>query len=217
MKKLSGPKFLLLSLCAFSLSSLSRGGTIDYSGYDAQFVSGTGPSSYEQLSVGSYVSLGTFDLGGSFNFNLIGTPSFDSWASISPFYTEYGNTEIFSEDGFGVFFGNAITLGLEGVALYIVGFDTPDPLDSQKMAIVGGGSGWVGPSDTPPGDATAIDIGVGAPTVFFGNLTDIQGYGGMGEGYDVSLSTVPEPSTVVLAVGSLGVLFIGCAVRRFKK
>lgn len=208
--------FCLFSLCVNALTQTSRGGSVDYSGYDAQFISETSPGSYDQLETGSYISLGTFDLSGAFSFNLIGTPSFASWENISEFYTEYGSTDIFSESGFGVFFGNATTSGIEGVPLYIVGFDSTNPFLSQKMAIVGGGADWVGPSDSPPNNSTTIDIGVGNPTVFFGALTDIQGYGGLGTGFDISLSVVPEPSTMSAVVMSIAIVTILVVSRRLK-
>lgn len=198
--------FILLVATIFQKTD-AKAGSIEYSGWESQFVLETSPNVYSQLLPGSYVSLGTFDTSGPFSFNLIGTPSFSTWENISPYYTEYGNTAVFLDGGFGVFTGEATVFGIEGVPLYIVGFDTSSPLTAQRMAIVGGGVGWAGPSDVPPNDVVTLDIGFDSPTVVYGALTTVPGFGGAGSGFDVSLSTIPEPSSLsLIAMGVLSVL-----------
>lgn len=191
---------LLVFLACFPLDRI-HAGFVDYSGYDAQFVVEEGGGTYSQLEEGSYISLGTFDLSGAFNFSLIGTPAFATWGDISGFYTEYSSSTVFLDNGFGVFADNAAVAGVEGVPLYILSFSSNNPFFAQKMAIVGS-QNWMGPSDLPPSDFSTIDIGVGSPTVFFGDLTDNLGYGGIGVGFDISLSIIPEPHILTLLIFS---------------
>jgi hypothetical protein len=207
-------KFLSLGFVSVLFGATLRAGTVEYSGFDGQFVIETSPESYAQLGEGSYVSLGSFDLSGDFSFNLIGTPEFDTWSEISSYYTEFGNTNIFLSDGYGVFASQALVAGIAGTPLYIVGFDATSPSGAVRMAVVGGESGaWNAPGDEPLNDYLAIDIGGAGSSVFFGTLTEVDGYGGLGAGKDISLSVIPEPTTLVLLVGAM----VGCFFLRLPK
>jgi hypothetical protein len=61
----------------------------------------------------------------------------------------------------------------------------------------------------------SIDIGGENSTVLYGVLTDVDGYGGLGVGKDIALSTVPEPSSFAyLALAFAGLLVFR---RKYKK
>jgi hypothetical protein len=209
-------KFLLLFLFLSAALSSSRAATINYSGFEAQFVTESGLSAYSQLQEGSYISLGTFNLSGGFAFNLIGTPAFDTWSEISAYYTEYGSTSIFDSEGFGVFTSEAGAVGIEGTPLFIVGFDNINPVLSTRLAIVGGSGGaWDAPSDDPLSGVLSVDIGGGDATVVYGVITDIDGYGGLGVGKDIALSAVPESNSFAyLAMAFFVYLMFSLARRR---
>ena len=214
-----------LGLAMFA-NTASSSVVIGFTATEAQFEDSSGTA----LSNGSIVSVGYFNLSGAFSFAQIGTPAFDSYAEVSPYFTSYGSASTetlaysapYNRAG-SIDTGNGSGIapdGDAGKALYMWAFNSSSVATATEWAIVSNltttpGGKWIVPT-TP--FSTDIDLGgdVSTRVVNFGAVSSNTGSGGVGV-YDIktmAISAVPEPSSF-LALAGLGLFgFVSRRVRR---
>jgi hypothetical protein len=201
-------RFFLGSLLLVGLNA-GNSAVVEWSGLEAQFVSFGGGA----LADGNVVFLGTFNTSGAFNFNLIGTSAFDSYAEVASFFTQYASTNIYTEEGVaGAFYSSSENLVFpSGLPMYIWAFNSSSASTASQWAIVGGTTtDWLTPADPIPG-FRAIDIGVDR-VIHFGSDSGIAS--SLGGSTNVRLAAIPEPAS---AVALAGVAILGFAATRRRR
>lgn len=200
-----------------TFGSMLHAATINWSAVEAQFRT----QADQYLANGSTILIGTFNTSSSFNFNLIGTAAFDSYAEVSAFFTSYGTitTSTVSDGGnFGGYFEASSTVnGAAGSALYIWAFNSSVQTATQWAIVGGTTSAWLVPADPVPG-STSVDIGISSRQIVYGSASTVTGYGGAGAGKDVKLATfataIPEPSTYAALAGVMALAIVSLRKRR---
>ena len=164
------------------------------------------------LSDGSQILIGNFNTTGGFNFDLIGTPSFDTYSEVLPFFTQYGSGVTKTVNTFsGIQQGDSGVSTDTGSQIYFWAFNDSDLPSATEWAIVGNSApDWFVPSDPTPG-ITSINLGVSTETRFIEFGTESSNLGPTGSELNVQTGLiVPEPSTYALIAGifTLGYIII---------
>lgn len=195
--------------------------TVSWSGYDAQFMPSTGASN---LANGSLVRMGTFDLSGPFDFNLIGTPGYSTFNEVDAFFAELSSLftgEYSGEQGTFQQLELELDVATEtpDTPLYIWAFNNSIASDATQWGIVGGNaaptSQWSVP-DTFPG-SHAFDIGDEFREIHFGSDSGIVSPLSRFDSTNVRLAAIPEPSTfllIALALAAVGIFRMRSSVSR---
>ena len=166
------------------------------------------------LSDGSQILIGNFDTTGAFDFNLIGTLAFDSYAEVSPFFTQYGADATETVSTFsGIQQGGSGISTDTGSQIYFWAFNDSILSNATEWAIVrNSDSSWLVPSDPTPG-STSINLGVSTGTRFIEFGDESSNLGPTAAEFNVqTMLVVPEPSTYALFAGILSIGYV--VVRR---
>lgn len=184
--------------------------TVDWTGIDAQLMPSTGSVN---LANGSLVRMGTFNLSGPFNFGLIGSPGYSTFAEVDAFFQELSSTTTTVISGqSGAFEQYDFEISSPSVdpgdPLYVWAFNSATAANGTEWAIVGGtaGSQWSVP-DTFPG-SHAFDLGF-ERVIHFGSDSGIESPISATDATNVRLAAIPEPSTWLL-------IGLGCAFGLFR-
>lgn len=165
------------------------------------------------LQDGSQILIGTFDTSSTFDFNLIGTSSFDSYAEVLPFFTQFGSDVTQTLSTFsGIQQGGLGSSTSTGSQIYFWAFNDQDFSNATEWAIVGNTDiSWQVPADTQLGSSTSINLGVLpiSRVIEFGSQS--TNLGPTSTAFNVQTALiVPEPSTYAFFTGflTLGYVFV---------
>ena len=190
--------FLFILMCSWSISY----------GVIVTATNGLGPlqdSSGAAIGNGNLVELGYFSPG--FDTGTITvTNTYDSLIT-SEAWNPIGsapNTLTSNFLGFdGSFLINTEATGISGNQIYIMAFNSANPASSTEWGLATTLSGasapfWLTAGDSPPDNTNSIDLSQ-IDTALVGSI--------VGETTTLQFAVIPEPSTYLLLLGGIGVLF----------